>query len=56
VIRLPGGNIATQFPNVPGPAPKEFAVTRGTGISRTVGGERLLVEFGNDNGSLSSTC
>jgi hypothetical protein len=31
VIWLPGGNITFQLPNVPGPAPKDLAVTGGTG-------------------------
>jgi hypothetical protein len=53
VIRLPGGNIAFQFPNVPGPDPKALAVTGGTGSFRTAGGEGTLVEFGNGKGRLT---
>jgi hypothetical protein len=53
VIRLPGGNIAFQFPNVPGPDPKALAVTGGTGSYRTAGGEGTLVEFGNGKGRLT---
>jgi hypothetical protein len=53
VMRLPGGNIAAQFANAPGPAPKNLALTGGTGIFRSVGGEGLLVEFGNSTGSLT---
>ena len=53
VIRLPGGNIAFQFANVPGPDPKDLAVTGGTGSYRTAGGEGTLVEFGNGKGRLT---
>jgi Allene oxide cyclase barrel like domain len=53
VIRLPGGNITGQFPSTPGPAPKELALTGGTGIYRNIGGEGTLVEFGNDTGRLT---
>ena len=53
VIRLSGGNIAFQFPNVPGPDPKALAVTGGTGRYRSVGGEGTLVEFGNGKGRLT---
>ena len=53
VIRLPGGNIAFQFPNVPGPDPKALAVTGGTGRYRSAGGEGTLVEFGNGKGRLT---
>jgi hypothetical protein len=53
VIRLPGGNITFQFPNVPGPTPKDLAVTGGTGSYRNVGGEGTLVEFGNGKGRLT---
>jgi hypothetical protein len=34
VIRLPGGNLTAQFPSVPDPAPKELALTGGTGSYR----------------------
>jgi hypothetical protein len=53
VIRLPGGTIAFQFANVPGPDPKDLAVTGGTGSYRTAGGEGTLVEFGNGQGRLT---
>jgi hypothetical protein len=53
MIRLPSGNIAAQFANAPGPAPKDLALTGGTGTYRDVGGEGRLVEFGNGNGSLT---
>ena len=53
VIRLPGGTIAFQFANVPGPDPKALAVTGGTGSYRTAGGEGTLVEFGNGKGRLT---
>jgi hypothetical protein len=53
VIRLPGGNITGQFPSVAGPAPKDLALTGGTGTYRDVGGEGRLVEFGNGKGSLT---
>jgi hypothetical protein len=53
VIRLPGGNLTAQFPNVPGPAPKDLALTGGTGSYRNAGGEGTLVEFGNGKGSLT---
>jgi hypothetical protein len=52
VMRLPGGTIAAQFANAPGPAPKDLALTGGTGAYRNVGGEGTLVEFGNSKGSL----
>jgi hypothetical protein len=53
VIRLPGGTIAFQFANVPGPDPKALAVTGGTGSYRSVGGEGTLVEFGDGKGRLT---
>jgi hypothetical protein len=54
VMRLPGGNITAQFPAIPGPTPKDLALTGGTGIYRNVGGEGTLVEFGVGNrGSLT---
>ena len=53
VIRLPGGTIAFQFPNVPGPDPKALAITGGTGTYANVGGEGTLVEFGNGKGRLT---
>ena len=53
VMRLPGGNIAAQFASAAGPAPKDLALTGGTGTYRNVGGDGTLVEFGNDKGSLT---
>jgi hypothetical protein len=53
VIRLPDGNIAAQFATVPGPAPKEMALTGGTGAYRNAGGEGTLVEFGASTGTLT---
>ena len=53
VVRLTGGNITAQFPNEPGPAPKHLALTGGTGRYRNVGGEGVLVEFGNGKGRLT---
>jgi len=39
---------------MPGPAPKDLALTGGTGAYRNVGGQGTLVEFGEDNkGSLT---
>lgn len=53
VFRLPGGNITAQFVAVPGPAPREVAVTGGTGIYRNAGGDGTLVEFGPVKGKLT---
>jgi hypothetical protein len=53
VFRVPGGNITAQFPNEPGPAPKDLAVTGGTGTYRDAGGDGTLVEFGNGRGTLT---
>jgi hypothetical protein len=53
VMRLPGGNIAAQFASAAGPAPKDLALTGGTGTYRNVGGDGTLVEFGNGKGSLT---
>jgi hypothetical protein len=53
VFRLAGGNIAVQFVAVQGPAPKEVAVTGGTGTFRNVGGDGSLVEFGDGTGKLT---
>ena len=53
VFRLPGGTIAIQTTAVPGPKPKDLAVTGGTGIYRNVGGDGTLVEFGNGKGKLT---
>jgi hypothetical protein len=55
VFRVPGGTIAAQFVSMPGPAPKDMALTGGTGAYRDVGGEGTLVEFGDagNTGSLT---
>jgi hypothetical protein len=53
IFRLPGGNITAQTVAVPGPAPREVAVTGGTGIYRNAGGDGTLVEFGNGKGKLT---
>jgi hypothetical protein len=51
-----GGNITAQFPAIAGPAPKDLALTGGTGIYRSIGGDGTLVEFGNGKGRLMLTC
>jgi hypothetical protein len=53
VIRLPGGNLTGQFIAIQGPAPREIALTGGTGRYRTAGGEGTLVEFGNGKGRMT---
>jgi hypothetical protein len=53
IFQLPGGTIAFQTTAVPGPAPKQLAVTGGTGTYRNVGGDGTLVEFGNGKGKLT---
>jgi len=53
IFRLPGGTIAFQTTAVPGPAPRQLAVTGGTGAYGNVGGDGTLVEFGNGNGKLT---
>ena len=53
VFRLQGGNITAQFVAIPGPTPRDVAVTGGTGIYRNVGGDGTLVEFGNGKGRLT---
>jgi hypothetical protein len=53
VFRVPGGTIAAQFVSMPGPAPKELALTGGTGAYRNSGGDGTLVEFGDGTGSLT---
>lgn len=53
VMRLPGGNISAQFANQAGPAPKQLALTGGTGIYSNIGGDGTLVEFGNNTGKLT---
>ena len=53
VFRLPGGTIAFQTTATPGPAPKDLAVTGGTGRYGSAGGDGTLVEFGNGKGKLT---
>jgi hypothetical protein len=53
VIRLQGGNLTGQFVAVQGPAPREIALTGGTGRYRTAGGKGTLVEFGNGRGRMT---
>ena len=53
VIRLPGGNLTGQFVAIPGPTPREVALTGGTGSYRNAGGEGTLVEFGNGKGRMT---
>ena len=48
-----GGNITAQFPATAGPTPKDLALTGGTGIYRSIGGDGTLVEFGNGKGRLT---
>jgi hypothetical protein len=53
VIRLPDGNLTGQFVAIAGPAPREIALTGGTGRYRAAGGEGTLVEFGNGKGRMT---
>jgi hypothetical protein len=53
VIRLPGGNLTGQFVAIPGPTPREVALTGGTSSYRNAGGEGTLVEFGNGKGRMT---
>jgi hypothetical protein len=53
VIRLPEGNLTGQFVAIQGPAPREIALTGGTGRYRSAGGEGTLVEFGNGKGRMT---
>jgi hypothetical protein len=53
VIRLPDGNLTGQFIAVQGPAPREIALTGGTGRYRSAGGEGSLIEFGNGKGRMT---
>jgi hypothetical protein len=53
IFRVPGGNITAQTPAVPGPAPRELALTGGTGTYRNIAGDGTLVEFGNGKGRLT---
>jgi hypothetical protein len=53
MFRVPGGNITAQFTAIPGPAPKDVALTGGTGTYRNIGGDGTLVEFGNGMGRLT---
>jgi hypothetical protein len=50
---LPGGQVATQLLTTPGPAPKPFAITGGSGSYRNVRGEGTLVEYGKHKGSIT---
>ena len=52
VIRLPRGTITAQFLNAP-PPHKQLALTGGTGVYNTAGGDGTLVEFGNGKGKLT---
>jgi hypothetical protein len=53
VFRLQGGTIAFQTTAAPGPAPKDLAVTGGTGVYRNVGGDGTLVEFPDNTGQVT---
>ena len=53
VIRLPDGNLTGQFIAIAGPAPREIALTGGTGRYRSAGGEGTLVEFGDGKGRMT---
>ncbi len=53
VFRVPGGTIAFQTTAIPGPKPKDLALTGGTGTYRNAGGDGTLVEFGNGKGRLT---
>ncbi len=50
---VPCGNIAAQTVAIPGPAPKDLALTGGTGTYRNIGGDGTLVEFDPVNGKLT---
>jgi allene oxide cyclase-like protein len=52
VVRLPHGTITAQFLNAP-PPHKKLAITGGTGVYNTAGGDGTLVEFGNGKGRLT---
>jgi hypothetical protein len=52
VMRLPGGNITAQFLTSPPPL-KQLAITGGTGVHNTAGGDGTLVEFPNNTGKLT---
>jgi len=51
VIRLKQGTVTAQFLNGPPPT-KHLAVTGGTGLYRTAGGQATLIEFGSTGGKL----
>ena len=53
IFRVPGGTVAFQTTAIPGPAPKQLAVTGGTGTYGNTGGDGTLVEFGNGKGRLT---
>jgi hypothetical protein len=50
---LAGGQIATQLLTSPGPAPKPFAITGGSGSYRNAQGDGTLVEYGKRRGSIT---
>jgi hypothetical protein len=50
---LAGGQIATQLLTSPGPAPKPFAITGGSGSYRNARGDGTLVEYGKRKGSIT---
>ncbi len=52
VIRLPGGTITTQLLNGP-PPHKQLAITGGSGVYDTAGGDGTLVEFPNNTGKMT---
>jgi allene oxide cyclase-like protein len=52
VVRLPGGTITFQQLNGPPPR-KQLAITGGTGIYDSAGGDGTLVEFGPVHGKLT---
>jgi hypothetical protein len=52
VIRLPGGNVTAQFLTAPPPL-KQLAITGGTGVYNTAGGDGTLLEFANNTGKLT---
>jgi hypothetical protein len=49
----PVAPFAFQTTAVPGPAPRQLAVTGGTSAYGNAGGDGTLVEFGNGNGKLT---
>jgi hypothetical protein len=53
VFRLPDGTISFQTTAAPGPAPKQLAVTGGTGSYDSARGDGTLVEFPNNTGTIT---